>query len=115
MTNEVISAIVVGWLLLFLITRKRARRRPFAAQTFTCHRCGAITPHNARTIGALRDGKSRFFCRPCHLKWLKTQPPGIGKRRPLSSRRSESQGGCLGLVALLVSVPLLGLAAWTWL
>jgi hypothetical protein len=92
------GAVVVA--LVFGLARKSGRHRMPPQPSFACGRCRAVTSHNHRTIEAWRNGKTKFFCPACHAAWLQTQPHR--ERHQYSSGRSS---GCLGIVALLATVP----------
>ena len=110
MSDETKAFLYAGATLLFALFGKKLFRRRPAARSFTCHRCGLIQAHDRRTMGALRQGKTRFFCRPCHHKWLSTQPTRQQGPRPGSQAASSS--GCLGIALVLVALPTFGLVTW---
>jgi transposase-like protein len=66
---------------------------------FKCGRCGTVAPHNSRTIEAWRNKRTRFFCHPCHAKWLRENP------QTAVNRTNSSPSGCLGAAALLAILP----------
>jgi hypothetical protein len=81
-------------------------RRP-KQQSFRCARCSNSAMHTARTIEAWRNGKTKFFCNSCHGDWLKTQPRDS---KPARGTRS----GCLGAMVILVLIPVVAAASYSW-
>src|SRR5687767_8117234 len=79
-------------------------RRP-KQQSFRCSRCSTSSLHSARTIGAWRRGKTKFFCNSCHGEGLRTHPHDAS---PARGRRS----GCLSAVVLAVVLPSVAVVAF---
>jgi cold shock CspA family protein len=90
--------------LLVLNRQKKPKDR-----SFHCSRCKKAAEHDSRTIQAWNKGFIKLYCRNCHLQWLKNNPRQ--EQGPIQSRR----GGCLGVLALMLVIPLLcsvGLYQW---
>ena len=104
MSNEIFAGAAVAALIgMAIVAALRRQKRP-PHRSFKCGRCGSAALHDARTIGAWRDGKQRFYCSTCHAGWLRSRP------QVATSRRRES--GCLGAVGMVVLMPLAGLLVW---
>ncbi len=113
MTPEVIFGIALAAAIAIYLAAKFLPKRKPAEKFFKCGRCNAVSPHNNRTIEAWRNNKTKFFCQPCHARWLQSQP--IQGREHLSRRGSASgSSGCLVVVALLAPVSLGLLLAWAY-
>lgn len=106
----VIAVIVVG---IVLGGRRRKPQPP--SRIYKCRSCGAAAHHDRRTLEAWHNGKSVFFCQPCHKRWLRSQPPRERERVESFARGGSGRGGsgCLGVLALVALLPL-GLL-WAWL
>jgi len=105
MDVESIIATAVGIALgLALFAKLLPKRRP-PRKSFRCARCGSATLHNDRTAGAWRDGKTKFFCKACHLNWLQSRAPQERLKYPNHASR-HGGSGCLGIVLLFPLIPL---------
>lgn len=104
-----VGGLVAAVVVLGLVGRLLPKRRP-PSPVFRCDRCGAASRHNDRTTDAWRRGKTKFFCKGCHARWLQSRPPQV----QASSAGSATGGGsgCLGVAALFALLPLAALLAW---
>jgi cold shock CspA family protein len=73
-------------------------------KSFHCARCKKIAEHDSRTIQAWNNGLVKLYCRACHLQWLKDNP------RQKHTPMQRNGGGCLGVLALMIIIPVLGVA-----
>ena len=105
MSLEIIIALAVAALIGLGLVAKLIPQRMPPQKSFKCSRCGAAALHNNRTAEAWRNGKAKFFCQACHLKWLQSRPP---QERYSHSRHGSSRGGsgCLGVLLLFALLPL---------
>ena len=105
MSPEIIIAVAVAALVGLGLVAKLIPQRMPPQKSFKCSRCGTAALHNNRTAEAWRNGKAKFFCQACHLKWLQSRPP---QERESHSRHGSSRGGsgCLGVVVLFALLPL---------
>jgi len=79
-------------------------------KSFNCARCKNIAEYDSRTIQAWNKGITKLFCRDCHLQWLRDN------QQQYSASMQNKGGGCLGVLALLVIVPVIGsLMLYRWL
>ena len=93
--------------IAFLILNRQKKPKD---KSFHCSRCRKIAEHDARTIQAWNNGFIKLYCRACHLQWLKDNP-----RQEHSSAQSKD-GGCLGVMALMAFIPVLGgIGLYQWL
>ena len=105
MSLETIIAVAVAAIVGLVLLAKLIPQRMPPQKSFKCSRCGTPALHNDRTSEAWRNGKTKFFCQACHLKWLQSRPPQ--ERETYSSRGSSRGGsGCLGVVVLFALVPI---------
>lgn len=102
---------LVGLALVFYSGRRQAP----SLRRFVCEHCATPTVHNERTLGAWRNGKSRFFCDRCYGEWSQqhSAPPMVFQQQ------SGSRMGCLGAALGFLAMPLVvfGLALllqWLW-
>lgn len=94
---------VVAFFILF--RQKKPREK-----SFKCTSCGTVAGHDARTIQAWNNGFTKLYCRSCHFQWLKDNP------QQASGSTQTQGGGCLGVMALLVVIPVSsGVALYQWL
>jgi cold shock CspA family protein len=78
-------------------------------KSFSCSRCKKNAEHDPRTIQAWNNGFIRLYCEACHIKWLKDNPRH--EKIPVNNK-----GGCLGVLALMVVLPILGgVGLYHWL
>lgn len=86
------------------------RQKKPESKSFDCAGCGSRALHEMRTIRAWNNGFTRFYCKTCHMQWLKDNPSP-------SMNATQSKGsGCLGVVAMMVLIPALsGVALYQWL
>jgi len=111
-SETIIAVAVIAIIGLALIAKLIPQRMP-PQKSFKCGRCGAAALHNNRTAEAWRNGKTKFFCQACHLKWLQSRPP---QERESYSSHSHARGGsgCLGVVAVFALLPLGALLHWAY-
>jgi len=105
---------------------------------FTCANCTKQFTHSRRTLLAYEQGERKFFCNACHTRWrgsqsviqnrthgpasmmarreanqvkqaLHAEQAKSAKRTPASSAAGGKRG-CLGVVALLITLP--GVIGW---
>jgi hypothetical protein len=112
MPAETILGIVVAVILVLGLVAKLLPKRQPKEKFFKCSRCHAVSRHTERTMEAWRNNKTKFFCQPCHAKWLESQPVRI--REQISSRNSASGSGCLSLIAVFALLPLGCLLMWAY-
>jgi hypothetical protein len=105
MSPEIIISLAVAALVGLGLVAKLIPQRMPPQKSFKCSRCGTAALHNNRTAEAWRNGKAKFFCQACHLKWLQSRPP---QERESHFRHGSSRGGsgCLGVVVLFALLPL---------
>jgi hypothetical protein len=100
-TEAAILAVAV--VIVFLVWKRLfgAGRVP-KQKHFRCARCSKTEAYSTRTIQAWREGKTRLFCRSCHIEWLKSQP---------ASRQSNrsARSGCLGALVIGVAIPMVSM------
>ncbi|AJQ94731.1 cold shock domain-containing protein [Gynuella sunshinyii] len=84
----------------FILNRQKKPKE----KSFKCVRCGTLSTHNVRTIRAWNNGFNKFYCQTCHHQWLKD--------KPVSFQNRTQSTGCLGVVALIIMMPVLGSIAW---
>lgn len=119
---------LVGAVYVFFQTENIEKTIPFAAplliaiallnrqkkpkeKAFSCARCKKIARHDKRTIKAWNNGFLKLYCKACHLDWLAQQP-----RQTHYISTPNQRGGCLGVVALLLILPLAaGVGMHQWL
>jgi cold shock CspA family protein len=90
----------------FVLNRQKKPRE----KSFKCARCGTVAGHDARTTQAWNNGFTKLYCRTCHHQWLKDNP-----QQENSSIQTQG-GGCLGVMALMVVIPIFsGIALYQWL
>ena len=111
-SETIIAVAVIAIFGLALVAKLIPQRMP-PQKSFKCGRCGTAALHNNRTAEAWRNGKTKFFCQACHLKWLQSRPP---QERESYSGQSHARGGsgCLGVVAVFALLPLVGLLHWAY-
>lgn len=86
-------------LIAFFILNRQKKPRE---KTFHCSRCRKVAKHDSRTIKAWNNGFTKLYCRACHLQWLKDKP----REEHASIQRQGN--GCLGVLALIFIIPILG-------
>ncbi|SMR70028.1 cold shock domain-containing protein [Marinobacterium sediminicola] len=107
------SAIESSWpfvipavISFFILNRQKKPRE----KSFSCSRCRKIAEYDARTIQAWNNGFTKLYCGPCHHQWLKDNP-----RHQQGAMHNQGRG-CLGVLALLVIMPVLGgIGLYQWL
>jgi cold shock CspA family protein len=107
------SAIESSWpfvipavIAFFILNRQKKPKE----KLFQCARCRKMAEYDARVIQAWNNGFTKLYCGPCHHQWLKDNP-----RHEQSSMHSQGRG-CLGVLALLVIMPVLGgIGLYQWL
>lgn len=80
----------------FVLSRQKKPKE----KSFTCARCGTVAEYDTRTIKAWNNGFKKLYCRTCHLKWLRDNPP-----QKNNSTRAQGRG-CLGVLSLLILIPI---------
>jgi len=139
LTPEILAggvAIVAVVFIAFRVRRRPPERsadrtRAPADMRFICGSCRGQFTHTRRTIAAWQGGSRRFFCNDCHKQWRRTHPTaakpveretsaafpeghrdrGFGPGPRLVRASNPGGGGCLGMVAVLVGVPVVAIAA----
>lgn len=96
------GAVVVVLAVLALGAKVFPKKEPPSA-VFQCARCGTAARHDDRTINAWRAGKTTFFCRACHGRWLASQPA-----RGAAERAGKRNAGCLGALMVVALLPVGG-------
>jgi cold shock CspA family protein len=90
---------VIPAVIAFFILNRRKKPKE---KSFQCSRCRTVSEYDARTIQAWNNGFTKLYCGACHHQWLKDNPS-----QEQGSTRSQGRG-CLGMMALLVVIPVLG-------
>ncbi len=83
----------------FLILNRQKKPKD---KSFHCSRYRKVVEHDSRTIQSWNNGFIKLYCSACHLQWLKDNP-----RQEHAPMQSQG-GGCLGVLALMVIMPVLG-------
>ncbi|ATP09098.1 hypothetical protein CF134_04820 [Aeromonas salmonicida] len=92
-------------ILFFIFNRKK---QP-ASKLFSCSKCKSISSHDERTVLAWNRGLNRLYCKSCHQAWLREKPADS------HSSYSSSNSGCLGLLLVIASFPIVCIVgAITW-
>lgn len=65
---------------------------PTESPTYVCRGCSVSTPHNQRTLSAAKSGKSGFFCKSCHHKWL--------EKKKAEQGYTNQGSGCMVVLAV---------------
>ncbi len=108
-SGSIEKAIPFGVILVVAVVLQNRQKKP-KEKRFTCARCRKISHHDKRTIKAWNNGFLKLYCNICHQKWLAEQPKQT-QHVPVSGRA----GGCLGVSALLVILPIIaGLGVYQW-
>jgi cold shock CspA family protein len=103
------KAIPFGVILVVAVILLNRQKKP-KEKRFTCARCRKISNHDKRTIKAWNNGFIKLYCTDCHRKWLAEQPKQT-QHVSVSSRA----GGCLGVSALIVILPIIaGIGVYQW-
>ncbi len=93
---------------LMLLGRSKKPKQEY----YSCAKCKSLERFNPRTIEAWNRGITRLYCNKCHYEWIQNNPR---EKRTVHST-SNSSSGCLGVVLVLFSMPVLGgLAIYQWL
>ncbi|MFW1678584.1 cold shock domain-containing protein [Pontibacter sp. JAM-7] len=93
--------------IAFLILNRQKKPKE---KSFHCSRCRTVAEHDSRTIQAWNNGFTKLYCRACHLQWLKDNP------REEHTPMQRQGNGCLGVLALMVIIPILGsVGLYQWL
>ncbi|WP_152983462.1 hypothetical protein [Stenotrophomonas chelatiphaga] len=109
--ETILAGVVAAAVILGLVGSLWPKRKP-PHTVFKCGRCNTASRHGNRTIEAWRRGKTRFFCTPCHLKWLQSRPRH--EQDTYSGHGRTGGSGCLGVIAILVVLPAGGMLAWVF-
>jgi cold shock CspA family protein len=107
-TESIESSILYGIpaLVAFLLLNRAKKPKE---KKFSCARCKIVAEHDARTITAWNKGFLKLYCSSCHRKWLDDNPT-----QQYTSAYSRG-GGCLGVLAILVIVPIIsGVLLYQW-
>ena len=95
--------------MLIAIALLNRQKKP-KEKEFSCTRCKKIAGHDKRTIKAWNNGFLKLYCKACHLDWLAQQP---SQTHYISA--SNQRGGCLGMTALLLVLPIVtGVGIHQW-
>ena len=98
--------VVPAVIAFFILNRQKKPKE----KSFQCSRCRKVAEYDSRTIQAWNNGFLKLYCNACHLQWLKDNP-----RQDHSSMHAKG-GGCLGMLALLVIMPVFGgIGLYQWL
>ena len=100
-SGSIESLIPAGVILVVAVVLLNRQKKP-KEKKFSCARCRKISEHDKRTINAWNNGLLKLYCNACHQKWLANQPKQT-QHVSVSSRG----GGCLGISALLVILPIM--------
>jgi cold shock CspA family protein len=94
---------IVAW---FALNRQKKPKE----KQFSCARCKAMVDFDSRTIQAWNNGFQKLYCGTCHQRWLHENP--IQTRNYSMGR----DGGCLGVLCLLITVPVMAwVALFHWM
>lgn len=101
---EGLIALVVIVIIVYGVVKNSARRteKPRPGDPYVCSGCGTQMRHSKRTISAWTNGAKKLYCTKCHSRWWKEQ----AKKKP---------AGCLGLIVVIVTLPLMITIAATFL
>lgn len=98
--------IVPAVIAFFILSRQKKPKE----KSFQCSRCRKVEEYDSRTIQAWNNGFVKLYCNACHLQWLKDNP-----RQDQGLMHSKSSG-CLGMLALLMIMPVIGgIGLYQWL
>ena len=98
--------IVPAVIAFFILNRQKKPKE----KAFQCSRCRKVAEYDSRTIQAWNNGFLKLYCNACHLQWLKENP-----KQDHDSMHGKG-GGCLGMLALLVIMPVFGgISFYQWL
>ncbi|MDY1033262.1 hypothetical protein [Stenotrophomonas sp. CFBP8980] len=109
--ETILAGVAATVVILGLIGSFWPKRKP-PHMVFKCGRCNTASRHSNRTIEAWRRGKTRFFCPPCHLKWLQSQP--LREHDTYAGHGRSGGSGCLGVFVVLGFLPAGGMLAWAF-
>ena len=99
--------LVVPAVIAFFILNRQKKPKE---KSFQCSRCRKVAEYDSRTIQAWNNGFLKLYCNACHLQWLKDNP-----QQNHGSMHGKG-GGCLGMLALLVFMPVFGgIGLYQWL
>ena len=108
-TRDIEKAIPSGVIVIVAVVLLNRQKRP-KEKSFSCAHCRKVSEHDKRTIKAWNNRFLKLYCNACHRKWLAEQP----KQTQYVSVSSRG-GGCLGVSALLVILPIIaGVGAYQW-
>lgn len=103
------SALVPGAIFLLVMFFISSRKKQPANKLFSCSKCRAVSSHDERTVLAWNRGLNRLYCKSCHQAWLREKPADS------HSSYSSSNSGCLGLLLVIASFPIVCIVgAITW-
>lgn len=109
-SGSIEKLIPAGVILVIAVILLNRQKKP-KEKRFSCARCRKISDHDKRTISAWNNGFLKLYCNTCHQKWLADQPKQT-QHISVSSRG----GGCLGISALLVILPIMvGVGVYQWI
>ncbi|MET4163792.1 cold shock CspA family protein [Marinobacterium sp. MBR-111] len=98
--------VIPAVIAFFILNRQKKPKE----KSFQCARCRKMAEYDARVIQAWNNGFTKLYCGACHHQWLKDNP-----RHEQGSMQSQGRG-CLGVLALLVIMPVLGgIGLYQWL
>lgn len=98
--------VVPAVIAFFILSRQKKPKE----KSFQCSRCRKVAEYDSRTIQAWNNGFLKLYCNACHLQWLKEKP-----QQDHGSMHGKG-GGCLGMLALLVIMPVFGgIGFYQWL
>ena len=108
-SGSIEKLIPAGVILVVAVVLLNRQKKP-KEKRFSCTRCRKISDHDKRTLNAWNNGFLKLYCNTCHQKWLADQPKQA-QHVSVSSRG----GGCLGVSALLVILPIMvGVGVYQW-
>jgi len=98
--EKAIPFVVIGVVAIVLLSRQKKPKE----KSFTCARCSKVSSYEKRTIKAWNSGLLKLYCNDCHRQWLAGQP-----NKTQHIHGSRGAGGCLGVSALLVILPIIAI------
>jgi len=108
-SGSIEKLITAGVILVVAVVLLNRQKKP-KEKRFSCARCRKISDYDKRTINTWNNGFLKLYCNACHRKWLADQP-----KQTQHVSVSNRGGGCLGVSALLVILPIMvGVGVYQW-